>query len=241
MTVATDTVRTRRIDELDAKLDRLTELMERDAAAKGVVGDLVGESGPILRAAYERVATTLHERDIDVSELGDLMLRFAEAAPDLNRALDTFQSLTSLVDDISGLSGEAYELLAAGLDELDRRGYFAWIKGGAEVIDRIITGFDQDDIQSLGDNVVLIFETVKEMTQPEVMHMLQRSARMMREEVEPPEKLSLFRLLREMRDPEVKLALYRMLTMLKGMSARDESGPENTEEQQQERSEKEEL
>jgi uncharacterized protein YjgD (DUF1641 family) len=224
MTVtAPDTDLARRIDELDAKLDRLTELMERDAASKAVVGDLMSDSAPIVRSAYERVAATLHERDIDVSELADLILRFAEAAPDLNRALATFQSLSSLVDDVGGLSGEAFERLASGLDELDRRGYFAWINGGVDVIDRIITGFDEEDMQALGDNVVLIFETVKEMTQPEVMRMLQRSARMMREDVEPPKKLTMFRLLRELRDPEVKLAIYRTLTMLKGIGSREEA------------------
>ena len=214
---AADTDLARRLDELDAKVDRLTELLERDAASKAVVGDLMTDSGPILRAAYERVATTLHERDIDISEIADLLLRFAEAAPDLNRALESFRALTSLVDDVGGLSGEAFELLSAGLDELDRRGYFTWIKGGIDVIDRIITGFDEDDMQALGDNVVLIFETVKEMTQPEVMLMLQRSARMMREDTDVPDKISMFRLFRELRDPEVKLAIYRMLTMLKGM------------------------
>jgi uncharacterized protein YjgD (DUF1641 family) len=237
---ASDTDLARRIDELDAKVDRMTELLEQGAASRAVVGDLMTESGPLLRSAYERVATTLHQRDIDVSELTDLMLRFAEAAPDLNRALESFQAVTALVDDVTDLSGEAFELLAGGLDELDRRGYFAWIKGGIEVIDRIISGFDEDDIQALGDNVVLIFEVVKEMTQPEIMRMLQRSARMMREDVEPPKKLSMFRLMREVRDPEVKLAIYRMLTMLKGMSAQDETDPTDQEIARSEHSEKEE-
>jgi uncharacterized protein YjgD (DUF1641 family) len=141
----------------------------------------------------------------------------------------SFQAITSLVDDVGALGGEAYEMLAAGLDELDRRGYFAWMRGGAAAVDRIITGFDEDDMQALADNVVLIFETVKEMTQPEVMRMLQRSARMMREDVEPPKKLSMFRLFRELRDPEVKLAIYRTLTMLKGMGGTDE--PDETETQ----------
>lgn len=234
---APDTDLARRVEELDAKLDRLIDLMERDAASKAVVGDLMSESAPIMRAAYERVATTLHERDIEVGEIADLLLRFAEAAPDLNRALATFQSLTSLVDDIGGLSGEAFEMLAAGLDELDRRGYFTWIRGGAKAVDRIITGFDEEDMQALADNVVLIFETVKEMTQPEVMRMLQRSARMMREDIEPPKRLTMFRLFRELRDPEVKLAIYRTLTMLKGMSGSDEADPTD---QQPEHSAKEE-
>ncbi len=138
-----------------------------------------------------------------------------------------FESLAALVDDAGGLTGQAFELVVERLEELDRRGYFTFAKGGLEVIDRIVTSFDDDDIQALGDNVVLIFETVKEMTQPDVMRMLQRSARMFREEVEP-KKVSMFRLLREMRDPEVKLGIHRMLTMLRGMAS-VEDADENTE------------
>lgn len=222
MTTATDVDLARRLDELEGKMDQLLVMMETECRARSALGDLISEGAPVLRGAYEHLAVTLHDRDISVSELGDLLLRFAEAAPDLNRALETFQSLTSLVDDIGGLGGEAYELLARLLDELDRRGYFTFAKGGLDVVDRIVTSFDEDDIEALGDNVVLIFQTVKEMTQPDVMHMLQRSARMVRQDAElEPQKLSLFRLLREMRDPDVKLGIHRMLTMLRGMSIAD--------------------
>jgi uncharacterized protein YjgD (DUF1641 family) len=234
---APDTDLLRRLDDLDAKVDRLTQLLERDAVSKAAAGDLVAEAGPILRSAYESAAARLDERSIDLESITSLLLKLGEMAPELEALLDTARAGTELVGEIGGLSSDAFAKLIAATEELDRRGYFAWIKGGVEVIDRIITGFDEDDVQALGDNVVLIFETIKEMTQPEVMRMLQRSARMMREDVQPPEKLSMFRLLRELRDPEVKLAIYRTLTMLKGMSGADEVDPTD---QQPEHSAKEE-
>ena len=42
------------------------------------------------------------------------------------------------------------------------------------VVDRIVTGFSEEDVEALGDNVVLILQTVKEMTQPEIMAILYR-------------------------------------------------------------------
>jgi uncharacterized protein YjgD (DUF1641 family) len=206
------------VEALNDKVDRLTLMLERQEAARGVVGELMTDSAPIVRSAYEQVAATLHDRNIDAAQLGDLVLRLAEAAPDLNRALQMFQGLTTLVDDVAPLAGEGFGLVTNGLDELDRRGYFTFAKGGLEVIDRIVTSFDEDDIRALGENVELIFQTVKEMTQPEVMLMLQRSFSMVREE-EEPKKLSMFRLMREMRDPEVKLGIHRMLLMLRGMAS----------------------
>jgi uncharacterized protein YjgD (DUF1641 family) len=232
MTLATaDATLARRLDELDAKVDRLTELLEQNAIAKAAAGDLVAEAGPILRSAYESAAARLDDRSIDIEAVSSLLLKLGEMAPELEALLDTARAGTELVGEMSGLSAEALDKLIGATEELDRRGYFAWLKGGIEVIDRIITGFDEDDVQALGDNVVLIFETVKEMTQPEVMRMLQRSARMMREDVEPPKKLSMFRLVRELRDPEVKLAIYRTLTMLKGMGGADEADPTEPDQQ----------
>jgi len=135
-------------------------------------------------------------------------------------------SINELVGDVGEISGEVFETAIARLDELKRRGYFEFSAGVLEILDRIVTSFDRDDLESLGDNVVLILETVKEMTQPEVMRMLQRTARIMRED-EEPEKLSMFRLLRQMRDPEVKLGLHRMLTLMRGLAAQAPNEQEN--------------
>jgi uncharacterized protein YjgD (DUF1641 family) len=79
-----------------------------------------------------------------------------------------------------------------------------------------VTSFSEDDVNQLGDNVVLILETVKEMTQPEVMELLQRTAQSLEEEItQTPSTLAL---LRQMRDPEVKRGLARMLQVLRSFS-----------------------
>lgn len=220
-----------RIEDLTAKVDHLTGLIEGERAGRAAFEELVTDSAPVVRAAYEQAALALQERDIDLSAVTDLLLRLAESAPDLGRALESVESLSALADDAGKLTSQAFELMIKGLAELDRRGYFTFAKGGLDVIDEIVTSFDEDDIKALGDNVVLIFETIKEMTQPEVMQMLQRSFSMMRDAKEP-EKLSMFRLLRELRDPEVKLGLHRMLTLLRGLATTPEGTEVTTDEKE---------
>lgn len=230
-----------RIDELSARVEHLTELIEADRAGRRVLADLATEAMPLARSAYEQLAVRLDASTLDIEAVGALLLRLGEAAPELERMLDTLESGSSLLREISGLSGDAMRSLIEAMERLEARGYVTWAQGGLEVVDRIVTSFDEDDIAALGDNVVLIFETIKEMTQPDVMHMLQRSARLVREDAEQqPPKLSMFRLLREMRDPEVKLGIHRMLTLLKGMAAVEESDRIETQEARPEPSEKEE-
>lgn len=129
-------------------------------------------------------------------------------------------SISELLGEVGEISGEVFETAITRLEDLRLRGYFEFVAGVMAILDRIVISFDEDDLQALGDNVVLILETVKEMTQPEVMRMLQRTARILRDD-EEPENLSLFRLLREMRDPEVKLGLHRMLAVLRGLASQD--------------------
>lgn len=230
-----------RIDELSARVEHLTELIEADRAGRRALADLATEAMPLARSAYEQLAVRLDASTLDIEAVGALLLRLGEAAPELERMLDTLESGSSLLREISGLSGDAMRSLIEAMERLEARGYVTWAQGGLEVVDRIVTSFDEDDIAALGDNVVLIFETIKEMTQPDVMHMLQRSARLVREDAEQqPPKLSMFRLLREMRDPEVKLGIHRMLTLLKGMAAVEESDRIETQEARPEPSEKEE-
>ena len=83
--------------------------------------------------------------------------------------------------------------------------------------DNIVNSFTEEDVKQLGDNIVLILETVKEMTQPEIMHMLQNTANVIREEDEN-ENVSLLGIIRQLNDPAVKRGLSKTLTVLKTVS-----------------------
>ena len=69
-------------------------------------------------------------------------------------------------------------------------------------------------------NVVLILNTVKEMTQPEVMTLLQRTALTAQDvDAEFAEAPSTFALLKQMRDPQTRRGLGRVMTMLRTIGA----------------------
>lgn len=144
-----------------------------------------------------------------------LQVDYLVAEADERRALK--ESLSDLTGDITPIARQSMESLAAVLADLDQRGYIDFARSGAGVVDRIVTSFSEEDVEALGDNIVLILETVKEMTQPEVMTMLQSSFHNAAEIDEGTEPPSLFALLRQMRDPEVRLGLARLIAVLRSM------------------------
>ena len=114
------------------------------------------------------------------------------------------------------MPGDAPELALAGAD--------------AGVVDRIVTGFSEEDVESLGDNVVLILQTVKEMTQPEIMAILYRMIEAIQRqqaviEAEAEEPPGFFAIAKQMRDPEIRRGMSRALNTLKAVSDVDTGPP----------------
>jgi len=227
MTAVTTEDLVARVEALTARIDELIAHTEAERREREAWDRLRLQLTPLA----EDAGAGLEAGTVDADALSRLLVRLAAVAPDLERSLGTLVSIGELAGEVGEVGGVVFESLIERLDTLGRRGYFEFGAGVMSILDRIITSFDEDDLQALGDNVVLILETVKEMTQPEVMQMLQRTARILRED-EEPEKLSLFRLFREMRDPEVKLGLHRMLTVLRGLAAQEaEAAPTGTREE----------
>ena len=121
-----------------------------------------------------------------------------------------------LVEDMAPVAREAMTSLTETLTEAERRGYFGFARSGLGVVDKVVTSFSEEDVKALGDNIVLILETIKQMTQPQVMAMLQRTVDVVGEK-EPTEPPSLFALVRELREPQVRRGLARAISMLRSV------------------------
>lgn len=207
-----------RLDRMAAQLDELTAEMQRQRAQRDMVAELTHELGPIARDAMATASTELEDLDVTTEDLVRFGRTMATALPTLERALAQLDGLASLAAEVTELSGPAMGSLVDRLQALQDKGYLGFAQQTAGVVDRVVTNFSEDDVRALGDNVVLILQTVKEMTQPEIMSMLQRTAHLVNEpEGEPIEPPSLFSLIRDMRDPDVRRGLARMLTVLRSM------------------------
>ena len=168
-------------------------------------------------------------RTADLSDVISLLRTLVEVAPRLERALGMVDALSDLADDIMPLTSDVMALTSDRLAVAQQKGYFEFAKAGLGIVDRVVAGFSEDDVEPLGDNVVTILNTVKEITQPEMLVLLQRMVDAVQrqqyviedEAAEPP---SLWALAKKMRDPDVRRGINRALTTLGSVSA--ETGPE---------------
>jgi len=93
-----------------------------------------------------------------------------------------------------------------------------------QIADNVVTSFTEEDVTKLGENVVLILNTVKDMTQPEIMGLVRTVMAQTEVEVAKPVKTSLPALLGQMRDPNVRRGLALTMRMLSVVGAQGANG-----------------
>jgi uncharacterized protein YjgD (DUF1641 family) len=206
-----------RLDRLTAQVEYLVEKAERDELRRMNLGELGHDLGPIATQAMSSASAKLEEVDISLEDLGHFLTVMATALPTLEKAMLQLTSISELAGDASDLAAPAMHSLTERLGELERRGYFDFARSSLGIVDRIVTSYSEEDVEALGENVVLILDTVRQMTQPEVMSMLRRTLDTVGVAEGPAEPPSLFRLLRAMRQPETRRGLARVLNMLRSV------------------------
>jgi uncharacterized protein YjgD (DUF1641 family) len=222
-------VQTENIDQtlltLDQKIDRLatqvtflTEEAQRQKRRQQEWDDLKADLLPISNDMFRLFIEQLEEVQyhVQLEDLLRLFKRLLRNTRNLEQMLDQLEAAAELWQDAGPLSRSAFLQLMQQLDELERKGYFIFMKGGLDIVDRVVTSFDEEDIQQLGDNIVLILQTVKEMTQPELMNMLRNTATVVRDE--EPVDTSLISIMRQLNDPAVRRGLAKTLQVLKSVA-----------------------
>ena len=208
-----------KVDALTAQVAFLAEEARIQQERRQEWDELKNDLSPVASEAYRLSVQQLDEIEgyVQLEDIIRVTKRLMRNTRNLEEMLDQLEGLADLSRELSPLSQDMFLMLMTRLDEMERKGYFSFFQGGMNIMDEIVSNFTEEDVQQLGENVVLILNTVKEMTQPEIMQLMSSTASVMREE-DIPEDVSMFYLMRQMRDPAVKRGLAKTLNVLRTVS-----------------------
>jgi len=227
MTLETDLLTlNQKLDALSAQVAYLTEQARIAEQEREARSDLVDTAMPIAREAMDIVTRELEEvqEEIRMEDLLRLSKKLLRHVPQLEMLLDQLDSLSDLLETIGPISREMITKLTTLMEELDNKGYFAFARGGTRLIDNVVTSFTEEDVNRLGDNIVLILNTVKDMTQPEILSFVRNTLLLAEEEVSKPVNTSLVSILRQMQDPDVRRGLALTLRVLRAIGLQSANG-----------------
>ena len=208
-----------KLDVLSAQVAFLSEEARQQQRRRQEWDDLKNDLMPVANDVYRLTVEQLEEVEsqVQLEDMLRLLKRLMRNTRNLEQMLDQMESMAAMWQDLSPLTQSAFLALMNRLEEMEHKGYFMFARGGMEVLDQVVTSFSEEDVRQLGENVVLILQTVKEMTQPEIMTLVQNTAHVIQEE-DPVEDVSMISIIRQLNDPAVKRGLSKTLTVLKTVS-----------------------
>lgn len=204
-------------ESLHKKLDYLVSQAEiqvrRQQEFDELKNDLVPIANHLIKLSIDELAEVGAEFSLeDILFLVKRLLRDTHLLVNL---LDRIEGMVELSDELQVMTRQVFHQATLELDRLERKGYFAFARSSWRIIERIVEEFDEQDVNALGDNIVTILTTVRNLTQPEIMAMTNHALQALQDTPAPEKNISLISLVRDLSDPKVRKGLARLLNLVR--------------------------
>jgi len=209
------------IDEINQKLDLVLHYVNEQRLKSERVEDLVTDVSIIGKDLFDTAVYELDNQgiELDVEQMKTLVFKLIKNADNFTRVLEMFESTTDFMLDAGPVVREVIIDFIKKLHEFEQKGYFSFFKELYHIMDNIITNYSEEDVRLLSDNVVTILDTVKNLTQPEMLQAMNNAVNIYKNlGTDDIEEYSMFRAIREMRTPEMKRGIGFIMTFLKNLS-----------------------
>jgi uncharacterized protein YjgD (DUF1641 family) len=205
-----------KIDTLTTQVAFLAEQAEIQQRRQQEFDELKQDMFPIANHMIKLTIDELAEIDpeFEIADLIYLLKRVLRNVPLILTMFDRFEALMGITDEVELLGKQVFSTAVEQLDEMERAGYFAFAREGWGIMERIVTEFSEEDVKALGDNVVTILTTVRNMTQPEIMAMANNAIGAIQEVPPTEETPSMLSLLRDLSNPSTRRGMARMINLL---------------------------
>ncbi len=218
-----------KIDTLTTQVAFLAEQAEIQQRHQQEFDELKQDMLPIANHMIKLTIDELAEIDpeFEIKDAFYLLNRVLRNVPLILAACDRFEALMGITDEVELLGKQVFSTAIENLEQMERDGYFAFAREGWGIMERIVTEFSEDDVKALGDNVVTILSTVRNMTQPEIMALANNAIGAIQEvppETKTPSTLSL---LRELSNPKTRRGMARMINLLQVLDEQPEQSKNN--------------
>ncbi len=209
------------INDINRKLDIVLDEIVAQKETRQSIEDLTADLTIISKDVFASTVTELDNAGVEVDGEGVKLLVLK-----LFRHIDTLTDLFDMLESGKDLLADLTPIIQqVGLDsihmmnDIEKKGYFDFIRQSMKIFDNIITHFSSEDVQLLADNIVTILETVKNLTQPDMLKAINSALIVYKSiDLENVEEYSIFRALREMNSKEMKRGIGFMITFLKNIS-----------------------
>ena len=209
------------LQEINQKLDLVMEYMTEQRQKNEMFEDLLTDISIIGKDAFQSSVTELDQQGIELDGEA-LKLLFFKSLKNVNNfsmILDLFESMVDLAKDLGPVVKETGYDVINKFHDLDQKGYFEFFGETLKIWDNIITHYSIEDVRLLADNIVTIMDTMKNLTQPDMLDAMNNAVNIFKglDPTQVPE-YSVWKIIREMNSPEMKRGMGFIITFLKNLT-----------------------
>ena len=212
---------TARLEAVERKLDFIIDELAVQRRQRREMEELKDDLMRVGKDMYQSAVLELEEVHDHIGT-GDMLYLGKKLLRNVNNMTRTFEQLENakdFVQDFGPISRELFRDAMDRLHEFDRKGYFHFLKELSRVADTVVESFTVEDVRHLAENVVTILNTVKNLTQPDMLRALNNAVAVYKNlELDVQKDVSLFALLRELNSPEAKRGLAFAVGFLKNIA-----------------------
>ncbi len=209
------------INDLNRKMDIILEEMFAQRNSRIEKEDLIKDVSIVGKDMFAHTVTVLDQAgvDFDGEALTALLIKLVRNIGTFNQMMDTLESVTDFMKDVSPIINQVGLDAIAKVSEFEEKGYLDFIKELISISDNIVTHFSVKDVRDLADNIVSILETVKNLTQPDMMGAVNNALTVFKSmDTENIPEYSMWKAFRTMQTPEMKKSIGFMITFLKNLT-----------------------
>ncbi len=213
---------TKQLNAIQEQLNQISAELDVARRRRLEFDELKDDLTLIVKDAFNSAVVELEDVApfVNSGDFLNLVKKILRNTNNITGAIEKFESALDFIEDGGPIGKELFSDLLSILDQMDRKGYFIFATQATKILDNIVTTFTAEDVQNLADNVVTILNTVKKMTQPDMLHVLDNALEVYKHlETSGIEEYSIWRAAREMNSPEMKRGLGFLISFLKNVAA----------------------
>jgi uncharacterized protein YjgD (DUF1641 family) len=209
------------IDELNQKMDIILEEVYAQKEARESLVDLKDDISVIGKDIFRTTVNQLDKAGIepDMDALASLGLQMIRNIRNFSELMENLESINDFLHDATPILRQMGLDAVHKMNELEQKGYIDFFREVTRIVDNIVTHYKPDDVRALANNIVTILETIRNMTQPDMMNAVNNAVSIYKKlGPEDITEYSLIRALMEFRKPEMKRGVGYMIAFLKRLN-----------------------